>query len=452
MNTVLHRLRSATAGSRYEGALYIVGGYVRDRLLGIPPGEDLDIVLEGDAALLADFLFQTGIAEHPPVVYRRFGTAMVTVEGRQVELVGARKESYAPVSRKPRTVPGTLVDDILRRDFTVNTLLENLHTGQTMDLTGMGLADLESGIIRTPGEPGVTFADDPLRMLRAIRFAARLGFVIAPETWAAIGERSDRIAIVSPERIREEFVKIVMGPGVGLDLLADSGLLARIAPELDATRGIEQNAYHIHDVWTHSVKTLESIPAEKGIIPRLAALLHDIGKPATRSIDSNGDAHFFKHDSEGAALARKMLQRMRFSGAQISEIAFLISMHLRVGEYQDQWTDAAVRRLIRDAGEKLEDLILLTQADRAASNTELCVFDAAKLRERVERVTRELGGRRVVSPLSGREIMSLLGVRQGPEIGEIKAFLENEVTEGRLMAGDKASARETALKRYKPGG
>ncbi len=450
MDQVLDRLRRATEGTRYEGQLYLVGGIVRDKLLDLKPNEDIDIVLEGDAGELAEFLHQQGVAEHFPVRYPRFGTAMISVDGRQVELVRARTESYNPASRKPSTQPGTLHDDVLRRDFTINTLLENLHTGEVLDLTGRGIADLREGVIRTPVDPAATFEDDPLRMLRAIRFATRFGFAIDPEVLGAIVTSAPRLSIVSGERIREELLKIIVEPGAGegLEMLRVTGLLSEFAPELSAMYGVTQNVYHIHDVWTHTIKVLESIPPDSGIIPRLAALLHDVGKPKTRSVDESGFAHFYNHQIVGAEIARRIMRRLKFSNAQIDEVSFLISMHLRVGEYDHQWTDTAVRRLLREVGDQLDDLISLTKADKAAANPDMPKADLDAFRAHVARVREGLAWSRISSPLDGREIIRLLGGEPGPVIGEIKAYLEHEIVEGNLLPGDKAAAAELVIRKY----
>lgn len=451
MDQVLEALRRATEGTAYEGRLYLVGGIVRDRFRfqgSQREGGDVDIVLEGDAGELASFLHERGLAEHAPAIFPRFGTAMVSVLGRQVELVGARKESYERNSRKPATEPGDLSEDVLRRDFTVNTLLENLHTGEVLDLTGQGLDDIRRRIIRTPRDPRVTFDDDPLRMLRAVRFAATLEFKIDPDTYSAIREMAPRISIVSVERIRDEFVKILMRPNVsGLEMLRDTGLLDQFAPELSELHGVTQNVYHLYDVWEHTLKTVESTPPQSGINMRLAALLHDIGKPSTRSVDENGAVHFYKHQCVGAEMARGILNRLKFPNAIIERVAFLISMHLRVGEYDEQWSDSAVRRLIRDAGERLEDLILLTQADKASSNPAMPSVDLEALRRRIATVRAQLAGR-ITSPLDGREIAAILGVGPGPEIGRAKAYLESEIIEGSLLPGDKAAAAELLQRRY----
>jgi poly(A) polymerase len=449
MHKVIEKLRTATQASVYEGRLYLVGGIVRDRLLDLAPDEDIDIVLEGDAAQLAAFLHESGVAEHPPVTFQRFGTAMVSVQGTQVEIVGARKESYDRASRKPSTRPGSLLDDVLRRDFTINTLLQNLHTGEVLDLTGQAHADIRDHVIRTPRDPLLTFDDDPLRMLRAVRFATRLGFAIDPQTYSAIRERAPRLSIVSAERIRVEFTKIVMSPdaSLGLEMLRETGLLDVFAPELSAMHEVTQNAYHLYDVWTHTLKTLESIPTDLGIIVRLAALLHDVGKPETRSIDEHGVAHFYRHEVVGSKIAGRLLKRLTFSNAEAEKVTFLIALHLRVGEYNKEWSDTAVRRLIRDVGDRLEDLIRLTVADKTAANPAMEHVDIDAFRERVRQVTEALSGHKIRSPLNGREIIEALGLEPGPQVGAAKAYLETQIVEGNLLPGDKATAIDLLTRR-----
>lgn len=450
MNRVIEKLRRATLNSPYEGKLYLVGGIVRDKFMGVSPDEDIDIVLEGDAAELAGFLYERGVAHYRPVTFARFGTAMVLVDDRQVEIVGARKESYDASSRKPITQPGTLIDDAARRDFTINTLLKNLHTGEILDLTGKAKSDIHDRIIRTPVDPVVTFNDDPLRMLRAIRFASRFKFEIEEETYSAICSCAHRLSIVSEERIKDEFLKILMSADAvqGMEMLRETGLLVIFVPELAAMYGVTQNIYHIYDVWTHSLKTLESIPAESGIIMRLAALMHDIGKVETRTVAPDGAVHFYNHAQVGAKIAHRIMRRLKFSNSQIAEVEFLISMHLRVGEYDHQWTDAAVRRLIREADHHLDDLIVLTQADKSASNMDMPSVDLDAFSDHVARVKAKLAGYEIASPLDGREIIEMLGIDSGPMVGEIKAYLEKEIIEGNLRAGDKVGAVRLAKHKF----
>ena len=381
----LRRLREATLHSPYEGRLYLVGGLLRDRALGLPPGNDLDLVLEGDAIALARFLYERGIARHYPVEYPRFGTAMIHVtdalrpdfEGGVVEFVSARAESYHADSRKPDVRAATLRDDVLRRDFTINTLLENLHTGEILDLTGRAYDDLRAGIVRTPLEPRITFFDDPLRMLRAVRFAARFDFVIEQETWEAICEEAERLRPpqIAHERIREEFVKIARLSGRqfrrGMELLLVSNLLAQFLPQMLPLVGCTQGNWHRYDVWTHTLTALESLPniSRAGLEVRLGLLWHDVGKPATRT-ETNDEKgiRFYGHPAVGAQIARDMMNHLKFPNEEIRDVTALIDRHMRLGEYRPDWTDASVKRLIRDCGPYLDDLFTLTRCDQSAVN------------------------------------------------------------------------------------
>ena len=450
MNPAIEKIREVTRGTPYEEQLYLVGGIVRDKIMGRPPTEDVDIVLEGDALELARFLYDRGVADHRPVTYPRFGTAMVTIQGHTVELVSARRESYAPTSRKPAVELAGLHDDVLRRDFTVNTLLENLHTGEILDLTGKGRADIEAGVIRTPTEPATTFYDDPLRMLRAVRFAVRLGFQIEEETYRAIVRDAGRLAIISKERIRDEFVKIMLSdePARGLRMLEETGLLEQFAPELLEMQGVTQDGGHIYDVWEHTLHSVESLPVQADLALRLAVLFHDVAKPRTKTLDSEGHAHFYGHEDLSAEIARRVLRRLRFPTSEIARVARLVSMHMRIGEYRSEWKDAAVKRLMRDAGGDIPDLLALARADRAGAGPHATTESLDELEARMERILLKTPVEELESPLNGREIMSLLKIPSGPKIKEVKQFLCEAVIEGRLAPGDKESARKLVLEQF----
>lgn len=446
---ILEALRGATRGTEYEGRLFLVGGFVRDRAMGLESGaDDIDIVLEGDAPALAGFLHERRVAEHHPVVYPRFGTAMIIVGGRDVELVTARIESYAPDSRRPSEVrPGTLADDARRRDFTINTLLQSLHTGEVTDPLGKAYGDLEAGVIRTPTDPLVTFKDDPLRMLRAVRFAARFGFNIEPFTWKAIRQSAGRLSIISHERIRAEFCKTLMTlrAAHGLNLLKDSGLLAQFAPELMAMVGVTQNEFHAYPVWDHTLVALGNLPPDAPLVLRLATLLHDVGKPPTKGLNDEGRVSFYGHASVGAELARKFLGRLKFSNDEIHAVTRLVAEHMRIGEYGTHWTDAAVRRLIRDLGPQLDDLFTIHRVDVSAlAPGHQDISRAGELRSRIEAIQREQDITALTSPLDGDEIMRLLNLPPGRRVGQVKDFLTGEVVEGRLAPDDKDGALRLA--------
>ena len=441
----LQTLRDATRGTEYENQLFLVGGFVRDRALGLTSaGDDLDLVLEGDAPALAQFLFEQGAAQYPPVVYPRFGTAMLIVQSRNVELVTARLESYDAHSRRPAEVrPGTLIDDARRRDFTINTLLQNLHTGAILDPLGRAYADIDAQIIRTPADPLLTFQDDPLRMLRAVRFAARFGFAIEPFTWKAIRQSAPRLSIISAERIRDEFCKTLLTsrPTLGLTLLHESGLLAQFAPELEAMVGVTQNEFHAYPVWEHTLAALEALPPDAALVLRLATLLHDIGKPPTKSTGDDGRVHFYAHQDIGATMTRALLTRLKFPNDTINAVVTLVARHMRIGEYRPAWSDAAVRRLLRDIGPQLDDLFAIHRADVAAlAPTHQDISRAGDLRARMETIQQAQDISKLTSPLTGAEIMALLHLPPGPAVGQIKDYLTSEVIEGRLAETDKEGA------------
>jgi poly(A) polymerase len=449
---VLETLRAATRGTWYEGRLYLVGGYVRDKLLGRgAKSDDIDLVLEGDAGDVANLLWKKRVADHKPVEFPTFGTAMVKVGGAQVELVTARAETYRQGSRRPVVTPGTLETDALRRDFTVNTFLENLHTGEVLDPTGRARADLDAGILRTPLDPTTTFTDDPLRMLRACRFAAKLGFEIAPETYAALKENAFRLSPehgISFERIRDEVNKTLLAPGAarGLETMRETGLLAQFAPELAALHGVTQNRFHRYDVWTHTLVALGNLPGDADLLTRLAVLFHDIGKPATRTEEPNGDVHFYGHEEVGAGMTREILTRLRYSVPEVEGVARLVSLHMRYGAYDPEtWTDAAVRRLIRAVGDQRGTLFAIARADIAACNTDdYPTADLAGLEERMERIEAEVHVTQLTSPLTGQEIMALLNLKPGKQVGVIKEALTDAVVAGDLPPDDRAGAEAMA--------
>jgi poly(A) polymerase len=413
------------AGRELQARAWIVGGYVRDRLLG-RSHLDLDVVIEEGDALEVARRFASLAKAPPPVTFERFGTAQVTLPGRSVEFVTARAESYAPDSRKPTVRPASLEEDLRRRDFTINTMLMDTQ-GAIHDPLG-GRNDLEAKVLRTPADPERTFSDDPLRMLRAIRFASELGFELAPGLLPAMRKLKSRLAppVISVERISDELRKMLLTaqPGLALRLLDDAQLLEVILPEIAACKGVAQSGYHTHDVFGHTVLTVEATAPD--LLLRVAALFHDAGKPST----AKGDGSFLGHEEVGAALARAALERLRFSSREIEAVVGLVRLHLRPVFYKSEWTDGAVRRLARDAGPLLARLMALARADIAAS----AYPEPEKLLElqgRLEAVQNETPSR--LQPLiTGDEVMRIRGIAPGPEVGKIKAKLEELVLEGEI--------------------
>ena len=420
-------------GERFEAAghaLHLVGGSVRDALLG-RLGDDLDLTTDAHPARVqeivegwADTTWDAGIA---------FGTVGLSRKGARVEITTYRAESYDPLSRKPAVSFGaSLEGDLIRRDFAMNAMALALPDwrapGAFVDLYG-GMDDLLAGVIRTPGRPEDSFDDDPLRMLRAARFASQLGFTVAPDVVAAMADRAARISIVSAERVRAELEKLLLGshPRAGLTLLVDTGLADQVLPELPALR-LEIDEHHQHkDVYEHTLQVLEraiAVEDEPDLVLRLAALLHDIGKPATRRLEPGGGVSFHHHEVKGAHLARKRLKALTF-GKEVVEAVFLLTeMHLRFHGYgqpgTSPWTDAAVRRYVHDAGDQLERLHRLTRSDcttrnkRRAAALSLAYDD---LERRIAALAEQEELRAIRPDLDGTAIMELLGLPPGPTVG-----------------------------------
>jgi poly(A) polymerase len=411
---------------------WVVGGYVRDKLLG-RPHPNPDVVVEGGDALKVAERFAELANAAPPATFERFGTAQVTLPGRLVEFVTARAESYASDSRKPDVRLATLEEDLMRRDFTINTLLMDLD-GEVHDPLG-GRKDLEARVLRTPTDPIRTFADDPLRMLRAIRFASQLGFELAPDVVPAMREMKSRLAppVISVERIADELRKMLTSdrPRLAIELLDAGGLLDAILPELAAGKGVVQSGFHTHDVYGHTLLTVERVPAD--LVLRLAALFHDAGKPST----ATADGAFLGHELVGAQLARSSLERLRFSQMEIEQVVELVRMHLRPVYYSSDWTDGAVRRLARDAGELLGRLMALARADIAAS----AYPDPEKLDELQTRLDAVLAEKpsRLAPLVTGEDVMRLRGIGPGPEVGRIKQRLEELVIDGEIPPAHEAA-------------
>ena len=420
---VLRLLKQAS--SELDMRDWIVGGYVRDKLLA-RPHPNPDVVVEvGDALKLAKRFAHLAGAQ-PPVTFERYGTAQVALPGHLVEFVTARAESYAPDSRKPDVRPASLEEDLRRRDFTINTLLMDLD-GNVHDLLG-GRKDLEARILRTPTDPLRTFADDPLRMLRAVRFASELGFELAPDVLPAMREMKSRLAppVISVERTADELRRMLTSerPRLAIELLDAGGLLEVILPEVAACKGVPQSGYHTHDVYGHTLLAVERVRAD--LVLRLASLFHDVGKPST----ATPDGAFTGHDIVGAELAKSALERLRFPQREVEAVVKLVRLHLRPVYYRSEWTDGAVRRLARDAGDLIKPLMALARADVAAS----AYPEPEKLDElqaRIEAVLEERPSR--LAPLvTGGDIMSVRGIGPGQEVGRIKQRLQELVIDGEI--------------------
>lgn len=417
---------------------YVVGGYVRDYYLR-RPSSDIDVVVVGSGIAVAEELGK--MLNTKVVVYKTYGTAMLRWRGIEVEFVGARKESYTPESRNPQVEPGTLEDDQRRRDFTINAMAWSLNGksfGELVDPFG-GMEDMEDCIIRTPCEPDTTFSDDPLRMMRAVRFASQLGFDIDDETFDGICRQAERIKIISKERIIVELNKILASPvpSIGLTLMHTSGLLGYVLPELERMSGIERRGKHAHkDNFEHTMKVLDNLAKRSNNLwLRWAALLHDIGKPTTKNYEPQHGWTFHQHEVVGSKMIPQIFRRMKLPmNEPMRFVQKMVFLHMRpIVLSEDLVTDSAVRRLLFEAGEDVEELMTLCEADitsgidakvqRYLRNFELVRSKMKDLEER-DRV------RNFQPPITGDIIMKTYNLPPCSAIGEIKEVIKNAILDG----------------------
>ncbi|WEG08955.1 CCA tRNA nucleotidyltransferase [Microbacterium horticulturae] len=433
--------------------LALVGGPVRDALLGRET-HDLDFTTDAQPDDILKIVKPVATAQWD--IGREFGTIGARVSGEQVEITTYRADSYDGMTRKPVVAFGDSIDgDLVRRDFTVNAMALLLPDKKLVDPTG-GVDDLIRGILRTPIDPRVSFGDDPLRMLRAARFASQLEFAVDPETVAAIEELRETIQIVSAERIQAELMRLLGtdDPTRGIRLLVDTGLMAQFLPEIPALR-LEVDEHHHHkDVYEHSLTVLrQAIDLEHSRHPgaapdlplRLASLLHDIGKPATRKLEPGGAVTFHHHDVRGARLARKRLRELRFDSATIDTVTKLIELHLRFFGYAEgAWTDAAVRRYVRDAGAELERLHILTRADVTTRNKRKAQMLAAAyddIENRIDELAAQEELDAIRPDLDGNQIQEILGVGPGRVVGEAYRFLLDLRLDDGVLGPEEAERR-----------
>ena len=450
-NPVVATLSTAFADAGFD--LAVVGGPVRDALLGRAIN-DLDFTTN---ARPDDILrIVKPISSTQWDIGRAFGTIGARIRGEQVEITTYRADSYDGVTRKPVVEFGDAIDgDLLRRDFTVNAMALQVPAVKLIDPTS-GVEDLVAGVLRTPIDPVISFGDDPLRMLRAARFSAQLGFAVEGGTFAAIEQLRETLKIVSPERVQAELVRLMQtdDPVRGIRVLVETGLIDEFLPEVSALR-LEVDEHHHHkDVYEHSLTVVrQAIDLEKkrnpGAAPdvplRLAALLHDIGKPRTRKLESGGGVTFHHHDVVGSRMARKRLQALRFDGDTIDAVAKLIELHLRFFGYAEgAWTDSAVRRYVRDAGDVVERLHILVRADVTTRNKR----KAARLASAYDDIERRIVELReqeeldsIRPELDGNQIQQILGIKPGREVGEAYRFLLDVRLDEGVIGPDAATRR-----------
>ncbi len=420
--------------------VYAVGGFVRDLYLG-KEGTDIDFVVLGDALEFAT-RFKEKFRSGKVVTYPRFGTAMMEYRDYKLEFVSARSELYQSDSRKPEVSKADLDSDLSRRDFTINTLamaLSPRHMGEIIDKYG-GIADIEQRLIRTPLDPELTFSDDPLRILRAIRFSAVLDFTIEEKTFSAISKTAERLGIISMERIRDEFNKTMMAerPSRGLDYMKACGLFPVIFPELESLSGVEQRQdFHHKDVFDHTLQVVDNVASASDRLElRYAALFHDIAKPQTKRFVENVGWTFHGHEDAGARMVNKIGRRMRMPVQMIKYIQKLVRLHLRPMQLVDESvTDSAIRRLMVEAGNEIDDLMILCRADITSKNPEkvrryLQNFD--KVEAHMKEVEEKDKLREFKLALTGDHIMDVLHIPAGPLVGRIKDAVQDAVLDGHI--------------------
>lgn len=417
---------------------YVVGGYVRDYYLH-RPSSDIDVVVVGSGVAVAEELAKRLGAK--VTIYKTYGTAMLRWHDTEVEFVGARRESYTPQSRNPLVEPGTLEDDQRRRDFTINAMAWSVNGhnfGQLVDPFG-GMYDLEDCIIRTPCEPDKTFSDDPLRMMRAVRFASQLGFDIDDETFDGICRQADRIKIITKERINVELNKIMASPApsIGLTLMRTSGLLKHVLPELDRMAGIERRGKHAHkDNFEHTMKVLDNLAKRSdNLWLRWAALLHDIGKPSTKEYDPRNGWTFHQHEAVGSKLVPQIFRRLKLPlNEPMRFVQKMVFLHMRpIVLSEDLVTDSAVRRLLFEAGDDVDKLMTLCEADITSGNdnkVRLFLRNFKLVREKMRDLEERDRIRNFQPPITGDLIMKTYNLRPSSVIGEIKEIIKNAILDG----------------------
>jgi poly(A) polymerase len=439
----------AEAFGARQKQLYMVGGTVRDVLLHRGQSNDADLATDARPNEIKQLVAPTQ-PNAIVLVGERFGTVRLHYGSDIVEITTFRSERYNPESRKPEVCFGDdLIEDLHRRDFTINAMARHLLTGQIIDPFG-GKEDLEAGLLRAVGgEPEKRFSEDPLRLMRAVRFAAQLDFEIEPGTTRSILQQAAMLQKISRERIRDEMNKLLLSghPAKGLDILVELGLMNWIIPEVMELKGVNQQPQrgsHSKDVYAHVLRVVERSSPE--LHTRWSALLHDIAKPRTRSIEDN-KVHFFGHEEIGAHMARDILRRLHFDRDFIDSVSRVVQLHMRANAYTADWTDGAVRRLMLDSGESLPYLLDLSRADITsyrADKISRATARVSELEERCQRLKEEAERVPLKSPLDGTELMALFGRPPGPWLRPIKEHLLGLVIDGVLAPDDKAEATRIA--------
>lgn len=437
---VFNKIAHAAAARGVEA--YLIGGFVRDKILGRPT-KDADIVCVGDGIALAHEVASRFQPTPPVAFFKTFGTAQMKIDDWEIEFVGARKESYRYHSRNPEVEPGTLADDQDRRDFTINALTISLNEkdyGALLDPFN-GISDLERKILQTPMDPVSTFSDDPLRMMRAIRFATQLGFTIEEKTWLALKENVERIRIITQERITDELNKIILcpRPSIGFDLLYQSGLLHIIFPQMVDLAGAENRDGHGHkDNFYHTLQVMDNIaPHTNDLWLRWAALLHDIGKPATKKFEEGHGWTFHGHEVIGGRMIGKIFSKLKLPQHESMKfVRKMVELHLRpISLTKENITDSAIRRLLYDAGDDIDSLMLLCEADITSKNKQKVkryLENFEFVRQRMKEVEESDQLRNWQPPITGEVIMETFGLSPCKQVGDLKNVIREAILDGKV--------------------
>lgn len=455
MEEIIQKIRTAISGTEFSEKTYAVGGYVRDLIMKRDT-MDLDLVVElpEGGRKLAEYLFTRGICTRP-VEFDRFGTATVIISGRRIEMVMTRKESYHQFDRKPEVAYGSLQEDIQRRDFTINTLLMSLSSGEILDLTNQGRQDIEKKVIRGVGNPDQLFTDDPLRLLRAVRFSQQLGFKIESATRKAIISHAALLNTISWERKRDEFVRIILTSHAvrGIRQLEATNLLTYLIPELLEIKNLEQDRYHHQDAYTHTLAVLARTPPR--LETRLAALLHDIGKGRTM-VKDNGGIHFPDHDTVGSAMTDVILKRFRFPGRIRQLVVRLVKDHMmfkQAGSNGEKLSEIFLFHLLRKSSSEQNSLLDLVNADNVCRAPEFRLpHQILGIRKRLEQMKNSLTS--TDFPVKGKDIIEYFGIDPGEKVGILlakarKIWLDQPESDSRLILNELQKEEEMEEKESK---
>ena len=459
-NITIKKIASIIKNTEYDKRIYVVGGFVRDLLMGNEP-DDIDLLIEGDINAgieFAEWFCKTNnIYEKDvnPIVYGLYGTAMFQFLGEKIECVAPRSEKYKENSRNPEVTSCTIIDDCFRRDFTINSMFINISTGELLDYSGNGLNDLRDGVIRSTSDPHIIFTQDSLRMLRCIRFATRFNFVIDDDTFNAMCELHDRLSIITKERILAEVNKMMQCeyPDDAIALLKDTELLQYVLPELDKACGVEEcNGKRHKDIFAHSLKVLRNVAqVSDNLYLRWAALLHDVGKVQVKAF-KDGNWTFENHAEVGAKMIDKIFKRLTFPlDERMQYIKTLIRLHMRPMQLcEDGVTDAAVRRLLFDAGDTIDDLLILCSADITSSHrdkVEKFQKNYEFLKKRMVELEESDRLRNFQPPVDGNEIMELFNLTPGKIVGVLKEKVKDAILDG-VIPNEHDAARAYVIEEF----